>query len=88
MPPKSTTTRKRKSDTDAGASNSKKARTTTTDHPAAIRVDSILANKSAYTIPEDEEETRKMLVLLSEYARTMKLKRAAAESSGVSASKK
>ncbi|KAI0089183.1 hypothetical protein BDY19DRAFT_993402 [Irpex rosettiformis] len=74
MPPKSTG--KRKSDAQAVAGSSKKTRT---EPPAAILVDSILADKQGWALPEEEDDVRQTLVMLAEYAHALKLELASAE---------
>ena len=84
MPPKST--KKRKSDAQDVAGPSKKARTSDCEPQpdfAAKLVDSILANKQGFTVPDGEDNIRETLVMLADYALQLRLenaKHAAADS--------
>lgn len=59
---------KRKSDT--SAASSKRARTNT-DATVQALIDSILASKPAYSVPDDPEQIKDALVQLAQYARSL-----------------
>ncbi|CAL1700160.1 unnamed protein product [Somion occarium] len=66
----SSTATKRKSTAGAGVA-SKKARTDNSHEAARALVSEILANPDAYAIPERDEDVRKILIELAEYARAL-----------------
>ncbi|KII95287.1 hypothetical protein PLICRDRAFT_86682 [Plicaturopsis crispa FD-325 SS-3] len=63
------TSKKRKSD--ASTSGAKKARTGAASSPGQALVDAILANPTAYPVPDDADATRQALVDLATYARSL-----------------
>lgn len=62
-----TTPRKRKSETSAVAGTLKKARIS----DAKALVDTILAAPDSYSLPEDDDAIRQMLVKVANYARSL-----------------